>query len=99
MARSRSAVRATELLATLIVGKGVLYLLAPRQHFQLWRSGPRSWERTMDVFLRRPSLARLTGLAAFVGGIWLARRQWRKEFVTPSVRLREQLREVLTQGA
>lgn len=65
-----------ELLAILMVGDGVIGLVAPRRHSLLWRFGPARYKRIMTAFAERPILARLLSAASIGAGLWLASRQY-----------------------
>lgn len=69
--------RATEVLALLLAGDGLVAMVQPRRHMLLWREGPDAWRRMSDVFVERPLLTRLVGAAELAAGIWLASRQRR----------------------
>ena len=67
--------RIKELGAMMIIGDGVLALLAPRRHVALWLEGPKLWRTTMMPFVKRPRTTRLLGAFGLGVGLWLASRQ------------------------
>lgn len=68
--------RLGEFLAILMVGDGVIGLVAPRRHSLLWKFGPESYKRLMEDFAKRPSLVRLLSVASVGAGLWLALSQY-----------------------
>jgi hypothetical protein len=71
--------RIMELLAMLLVGDGVIALVAPRRHNHLWRFGPEGYGRVMEAFAERPALTRLLAEAEVGRGLWIALRQYEEE--------------------
>lgn len=69
--------RLKEIVAILIIGDGVLAMVAPRRHPGLWWSGPKGYEQLMEALLERPRLKRSLGVGQVVLGLLLASRQWR----------------------
>jgi len=67
-----------ELLAMVLVGDGVLALLAPSRHSVLWRGGSPRWNRVMYGFAEHPWLTRALAAAELASGIALASRQWQR---------------------
>lgn len=65
-----------ELVAMLAVGDGVIALVAPRRHSLLWRFGPESYQRAVEVFAEYPALTRMLAMAEVGLGLWLALRQY-----------------------
>ena len=65
-----------ELLAIVVIGDGVLGLVAPRRHSLLWRFGPEGYKRIMTDLAKRPVLVRLLSAASVGAGLWLALRQY-----------------------
>jgi hypothetical protein len=65
-----------EALAILMVGDGVIGLIAPRRHSLLWKFGPKSYRRVIADFAERPILVRLLSVASVGAGLWLALRQY-----------------------
>lgn len=70
------AQRLKELLAILIIGDGVLALVAPRRHPRLWKFGPQGYQQLMQAFSERPIMKRFSGVGQIGLGLWLASRQW-----------------------
>jgi hypothetical protein len=68
--------RITELAAMVVVGDGVIALVAPRRHSLLWRFGPEWFKRAMEAFAGRPALVRGLAVVEVTGGLWLALRQY-----------------------
>lgn len=71
--------RVMETVAMLLVGDGVIALVAPRRHSYLWEFGPEGYRRAMEAFAQRPGLTRLLAAAEVGLGLWLALRQYEKE--------------------
>ena len=69
------AERVKECIAMMMIGDGVLGLVAPRRHVELWENGPVWWRKMMDPFVDRPGLTRCVGATLVAGGLWLASRQ------------------------
>ncbi len=65
-----------ELIAMLVIGDGVIALVAPRRHSLLWRFGPEGYRRAMEAFAERPALVRALAAAEICAGLWLALRQY-----------------------
>lgn len=73
------AARLIELAGMAMIGDGVLALVEPKGHVQIWKRGPEPWERTMDFFLDRPGMTRALGALEIGLGYWLAAhgaRRW-----------------------
>lgn len=68
-----------ELVAMLVVGDGVVGLVAPRRHSLLWRFGPQGYKVAMEAFAERPTLVRALAAVEVGAGLWLALRQYRQE--------------------
>lgn len=70
--------RLAETTAMLMIGDGVLAMIAPREHVRLWQRGPAGFEKLMKRFEQRPGLTRTVGAIEAGLGIWLAYAQYRK---------------------
>ena len=46
--------RIAELVAMLMIGEGVLTIIAPRRHSLLWEYGPEGYKRAIEAFARTP---------------------------------------------
>lgn len=68
--------RLKELVAIVVIGDGVVGLVAPRRHSLLWELGPEWYRRAMETLAGRPGLVRALAAAEVVGGLWLALRQY-----------------------
>lgn len=68
--------RFKELLAILMIGDGVLALIAPSRHPRLWKFGPRGYQQLMQAFSDHPTMKRFSGIGQIGLGVWLASRQW-----------------------
>jgi hypothetical protein len=66
--------RIAELVAMLMIGEGVLTLIAPRRHSLLWEFGPEGYRRALEAFAEHPTLSRLVAAAEAGSGLWLALR-------------------------
>ena len=73
--------RAMELGAMVLVGDGVLALVAPRRHSLLWAGGPEWARRLMRASAQRPAVVRALAAAEVGVGLWLALRQYREHGV------------------
>lgn len=69
--------RLKETFAILTVGDGIIELLAPRRHSELWETGPGFARRAARFFIARPGYMRALGAAQVGFGLWLAFRQYR----------------------
>lgn len=61
-----------ELLAILLIGSGVVRLIAPREHVRRWACGP--WRDLVLQFEDRPMLMRVTGVIRVLLGVCLVPR-------------------------
>jgi hypothetical protein len=66
--------RIAEVVAMLMIGEGVLTLVAPRRHSLLWEFGPEGYKRAIEAFAEYPTLTRLVAAAEAGLGLWLALR-------------------------
>ena len=71
--------RLKETVAVLIIGDGVIALLAPREHSLLWEIGPEGVRKLIRFFADNPSYLRILGATQLAFGAWLAFRQYRQE--------------------
>ena len=71
--------RIAELVAMLMIGEGVLTLIAPRRHSLLWEFGPEGYRRVIEAFAEHPTLSRLVAAAEAGLGLWLALRVYSQE--------------------
>ena len=71
--------RIAELIAMLMIGEGVLTLVAPRRHSLLWEFGPEGYRRAIEAFAEHPTLSRLVAAAEAGLGLWLALRVYSQE--------------------
>jgi hypothetical protein len=71
--------RLLETLAVVAIGDGVIELVSPREHSLLWEVGPEGARKTARFFVENPNLMRLLGASQVAFGLWLARRQYRKQ--------------------
>jgi hypothetical protein len=69
--------RGVEILGMLAVGEGTIGALVPRGHVDLWRGGPRSWDRATRWLGERPTLTRALAVAELAAGMWLMLRATR----------------------
>ena len=67
--------RVAEMAAIFMVGDGLVGLLQPQRHVDLWKDGALGAERTVAPFVDRPGRRRLYAVAQIAGGLWLASRQ------------------------
>jgi hypothetical protein len=67
--------RILEVVAMMMIGDGMIGLIAPRRHVLLWDGGPRIWRRVTESCVRHTSMTRTIGLVSLVGGLLLASRQ------------------------
>jgi hypothetical protein len=73
------AKRVKELIASWLVGHGVLLLIAPRQRALLWLfARPERLRKLTLWYANHPTVMRLRGIAAIGIGTWLAIRQYRE---------------------
>ncbi|NTS64385.1 hypothetical protein HRV97_04325 [Sphingomonas sp. HHU CXW] len=64
--------RASEMAAVFMIGDGLLGLLQPTRHVDLWRSDLRPVDALVSPFGGKPTRRRLYGLAQLTAGIALA---------------------------
>jgi flavin-binding protein dodecin len=72
------AKRVKDLIASWLVGHGVLLLVAPRRRALLWILGPERLRKLTAWYAEHPTLMRLRGLVGVGLGIGLALRQYRE---------------------
>ncbi len=72
------AQRLKESLGMIIIGDGVLALVAPHRHPGLWLPGPPVYQQGLQALRSRPVLKRFLGVAQVGIGIWLASQQWQR---------------------
>ncbi|MGB3681915.1 MAG: hypothetical protein WA990_05460 [Rubrobacteraceae bacterium] len=75
--------RIKELGAIVVIGDGVVGLVAPRRHSLLWKFGPEGYQEALRWFAGRPVLVRFLAaadVAAELGlGLMLALKQYPEE--------------------
>jgi hypothetical protein len=77
---SKLAKQGKEVLAMLLIGRGIIEMVEPEQHLKLWKGLSQTTDRWIDAFLERPNLVRLIGCARITVGLALASRQRVDEF-------------------
>jgi hypothetical protein len=68
--------RVKEAIGILVIGDGVVALIAPVRHSRLWQFGPARYQRFMRAFIDHPTMTRLSAVSQIALGLWLAFRQW-----------------------
>ncbi|RMB36268.1 hypothetical protein C8J47_1804 [Sphingomonas sp. PP-F2F-G114-C0414] len=71
------ACRAAEMAAIFMVGDGLIGLLQPRRHVDLWKDDALGTEKLVKPFVDRPGRRRLYAVAQIAAGLALAARQKR----------------------
>ena len=66
--------RSAEMAAVFMIGDGVLGLIQPKRHVQLWRSDVAAVDGLVKPFAGRPDRRRVYGLLQIAGGVLLASR-------------------------
>lgn len=69
--------RAAEMAAIFMVGDGLIGLLQPRRHVDLWKDDALGTEKLVAPFVDRPGRRRLYAVVQIVAGLALAARQKR----------------------
>lgn len=69
--------RATEMAAIFMVGDGLIGLLQPRRHVDLWKDDALGTEALVKPFVDRPGRRRLYAVVQIAAGLALAARQRR----------------------
>lgn len=65
--------RIAESIAVVTIGDGVVAALFPSRHAARWEIGPAPVRRAVSVFVERPGLMRVVGIAQVVAGVaWVA---------------------------
>ncbi|AXJ94314.1 MULTISPECIES: hypothetical protein [unclassified Sphingomonas] len=72
---SRLTSRIAEMAAIFMVGDGLVGLVQPRRHVDLWKDRAFGAEKAVAPFVDRPGRRRLYALAQIAGGLLLASRQ------------------------
>lgn len=67
--------RCKETFGMMMIGDGIVALLEPRRHVDLWADGPRIWKCMMKPFISRPGLTRIVAGLELGLGLWLSSRQ------------------------
>ena len=62
----------------LMIGDGVLAVVAPTEHVRLWRKAPTGFDKLLKSFEKRPAVTRTVGLLEIGLGLWLAHAQYKK---------------------
>lgn len=70
--------RIKETFAILTLGDGLIELLAPRRHSELWEIGPGFTRRAARFFADNPGYMRALGAAQIGFGLWLALGQYNR---------------------
>jgi hypothetical protein len=68
--------RLYEIAGTLILGDGLAFLFAPRQHMLIWVEALKhpAWQRLVQWFADHETVGRLTGLIEIGIGAWILAR-------------------------
>ncbi|WP_203309481.1 MULTISPECIES: hypothetical protein [Sphingomonas] len=72
---SRLAPRVVEMAAIFMVGDGLIGLVQPRRHVDLWKDEALGAEKVVAPFVDRPGRRRLYALVQVAAGLALAARQ------------------------
>lgn len=67
--------RVAEMAAIFMVGDGLIGLVQPRRHVDLWKEDALGAERAVQLFVGRPGRRRLYALVQIAAGLALAARQ------------------------
>ena len=67
--------RLAEMAAIFMVGDGLVGLVQPRRHVDLWKDHALGAEHAVAPFVDRPGRRRAYALAQIAAGLWLASRQ------------------------
>lgn len=67
--------RAGEMAAVFMIGDGLLGLIQPRRHVDLWRRDALGAEALVAPFRDRPGRRRAYAVVQVAAGLWLASRQ------------------------
>lgn len=70
--------RATEMAATFMIGDGMLGLLQPKRHVELWEEDALGAEVVVKPFRGKPGRRQLYAIVQIAAGIALAARQRRE---------------------
>ncbi len=70
-----SLARTAEMAAIFMVGDGLVGLVQPRRHVDLWKEDALGAEQAVRPFVERPGRRRLYAVAQIAAGLWLASRQ------------------------
>ncbi|MBB4153142.1 hypothetical protein GGQ80_001030 [Sphingomonas jinjuensis] len=72
---SRLPARIAEMAAIFMVGDGLVALVQPRRHVDLWKDDALGAEKTVAPFVDRPGRRRAYALLQIAAGLALAARQ------------------------
>ena len=71
--------RIFEIVGTLVIGDGLAFLVAPRQHMLIWVDALewRLWRNSVRWFAEHPSAGRISGVVELAIGAWLLARAYK----------------------
>lgn len=67
--------RVAEMAAIFMVGDGLVGLVQPRRHIDLWKHDALGAEKTVAPFINRPGRRRAYALAQIAAGLFIASKQ------------------------
>ena len=67
--------RLTQMWAMMVIGDGVIAMLHPRRHAELWEGGPPLYRDLVAWCARHPNGTRALGAVEIGLGLWMATRQ------------------------
>ncbi len=69
------ALRMKHITAMVLVGDGLLAMMAPQREARAWRMGPEPFRTLLSFMAKRPELTRWVGAAEVAVGIWWVLRE------------------------
>jgi hypothetical protein len=69
--------RVEETTAMMMIGDGVLGLIAPESHCLMWRAGHGRWRAAVEWFAAHPAAVRAFAAGELATALWLTHRLYR----------------------
>lgn len=70
------AKRLKDLLAIGLIGDGVIAMIAPSRHSELWTGGPEFYRKINRPFIEHLMVTRAVATGQIAAGLWITMRQY-----------------------